>query len=112
MAADPGTRSGRRRPGRDKTQATISFGERPQNGGVQAQEIPGLAHVRGQRGGHVDHRLAGDGVGQDEPSGMQVQLGLDAAVGQHPVAFVFAVADDGMADQRHMGARQGLWPGR
>ena len=33
VAADPGTRSEPPAPSRDKTQATISFGERPQNGG-------------------------------------------------------------------------------
>jgi hypothetical protein len=40
----------------------------------------------------------------DKPARVQVQPGLDAAVGQRLVALVLVVADDWMPDQRHVRA--------
>ena len=72
--------------------------------GVEAQQLPRLAHVLGQRRRDVD-LAAGCGMRDDEAAGVQMQLGLDAAVGQHLVALVLVVADDRVADQRHVRAQ-------
>ena len=72
--------------------------------GVEAEQIPGLLHVRRQRRRDVDHAAAR--MRHRDAARQQMQLVLHAA-GQFPVleSEVFRVADDRMADMRHVGAQ-------
>ena len=80
--------------------------------GAPAEEVPGAGHVLGKGGGQGEG-LAGDRVGEGEGAGVQVQLAADAAAELGAPALaevllaaaaVLAVADDRVADGRHVGA--------
>src|SRR4029453_7512719 len=69
---------------------------------IKPEQGPGPAHVLRQRRGDIDRAATSHGMRNDKAACMQVQLGLDAAVGQDLVALVFVVAADGGADQPQM----------
>src|SRR5438094_1184991 len=71
---------------------------------IEAEQIPGLLHMRWQRRGDVDHACARMWHGNAARQKMQPVL---HATRQLPVfaCKIFGVADDRMADMRHMRAQ-------
>lgn len=82
-----------------------SFLVYPEPIGIEAKQAPRPRHMLRQWRRHVDFRLALPWMRDDQSSGMEMQFHLHVLGWEFLAAFVFVIADDGMADHGHVRAQ-------